>query len=163
MAAVALVLPTSGRASESANRVKCAANLSSVYKASYLYAQEHGGAFAPDLAQLFIDEDITAEIFTCPSSTEEKAAGPTTQAVVQLLRTTTKHRSYVYRGAGLTLSTATPQFVFAHDLPKNHGGKGGNVVYGDGRTRFLDAARLAYVIAELDSGHNPPRPDPANR
>lgn len=97
-------LPSMGRASETANRVKCQSNLSQMGKALLLYSNENGGAYpqayyVPDQpvsvsndghaetnpfitsrlnnipAAMFLlirTQDMTTEVFTCPSGTSEK-------------------------------------------------------------------------------------------
>src|SRR5438874_12531225 len=79
---VAFLTPTLGRARESADRVKCASCLRQIGQAAFIYANEHGGQLPPDLPTLLQTEDITAEVFVCPSSTNvDKATGATTQQV----------------------------------------------------------------------------------
>jgi prepilin-type processing-associated H-X9-DG protein len=53
---------------------------------------------------------------------------------------------------------APPEAVLAYEPLANHG-NGGNVLYADGRVAWEDAARLTKLIAELNAGHNPPRPE----
>jgi len=85
------------RSRETANRVKCASNLRQIGQAMLLYANDHRGQYprvifvggadptpvwgtsAPDpndvTATMFLllrTQDITAEVFTCPSSNAEK-------------------------------------------------------------------------------------------
>jgi len=108
---ISILLPSLNRAREQANKVKCAANLSSIYKAMYLYSNDSKGNFprtswagaaantAPTATvdgsnggsdkDPFIDnitqndvakavfliirtQDITPEVFGCPSANAEK-------------------------------------------------------------------------------------------
>jgi prepilin-type N-terminal cleavage/methylation domain-containing protein/prepilin-type processing-associated H-X9-DG protein len=93
--AIAMLMPSLCRSRETANRVKCASNLRSVGQAMLLYANDNKGAYpratfvegalptwgtaapAPNdvSAALFIllrTQDITPEVFVCPSSNAEK-------------------------------------------------------------------------------------------
>jgi len=108
---ISILLPSLNRAREQANKVKCAANLSSIYKAMYLYSNDNKGNFprtyyvvdqpatatydiantggtstnatdpfkttsTNDVAEaIFLiirTQDITSEVFGCPSANAEK-------------------------------------------------------------------------------------------
>jgi len=106
---ISILLPSLNRAREQANKVKCAANLSSIYKAMYLYSNDNKGNFprtyydvgtaavkcsadttggtspldpfkdtptTNDVAKaIFLiirSQDITSEVFGCPSANAEK-------------------------------------------------------------------------------------------
>ena len=152
-----LILPSMGRAREPANRVKCASNLRQIGQGIQMYANEHGGIFPPSLDVVLSSQDLTSEVFICPSSNHERAAGATTQAVVANFRADPLHCSYVYTGVGLTSATATPAHVLAYEQATNHNHKGMNVLYGDGTVRWLDAKPSAHLLSELTAGRNPPR------
>jgi prepilin-type processing-associated H-X9-DG protein len=146
------------RAGEQANRAKCANNLRQIALASILYSGENGGRFPDTLDQVLLTQEITADVFVCPSSADERATGPTTQAVAANL-TAGHHLSYVYVGKGLTDRTATADTVLLYEAASNHGGSGMNVVFGDAHVQWYDAQAAAKIIAELNAGHNPPRPE----
>jgi len=108
---ISILLPSLNRARETANRVKCAANLKSIGQALLLYSNENRGAFprtvytsgvtvvptwgtvptstnpftgasgsgrpydndvTAGLFLLLTTQDITSEVFTCPSSNAER-------------------------------------------------------------------------------------------
>jgi len=108
---ISILLPSLNRAREQANKVKCAANLSSIYKAMYLYSNDSKGNFPrtawagsaaettatatydggngsadqdPFINSITINDvakaifliirtqDITPEVFGCPSANAEK-------------------------------------------------------------------------------------------
>ena len=50
--------------------------------------------------------------------------------------------------------------VLAHERTGNHFGTGTNVLFGDGRCKFMSDSDAAYLIAELQAGFNPPRKRP---
>jgi prepilin-type N-terminal cleavage/methylation domain-containing protein len=106
---ISILLPSLNRAREQANKVKCAANLTSIYKAMYLYSNDSKGNFPRttytldqppvatkdtsntntprdpfpptsnsinDVTQavflIIRTQDITSEVFGCPSANAEK-------------------------------------------------------------------------------------------
>jgi prepilin-type processing-associated H-X9-DG protein len=154
---IAVTLPQLGRSRETANRVKCGSNLRQIGMAVRLYADENGGRFPPDLETLLMTQDVIASMFVCPSSNDDAAKGPTTQAVIRELRSGAHYCSYVYVGAGLGNDTATEAHVVAYEPVANHHGDGMNVLYGDGHVEFLNRPESDRVLDELRHGHNPPR------
>jgi hypothetical protein len=154
----ALFLPSIGRASPAANRVKCGSNLRQIGQGVYLYALENQGKFPPDIDALMLTQDLTFEVLVCPATDDVKAVGATTQATLQDLHSRPGRCSYVYIGGGLTSATATGRHVVAYEPLSNHGGSGMSVLYGDGAAEFLPQSEARYVLAELKAGHNPPRP-----
>lgn len=155
--AVAVVLPQLGRPRESAQRVKCASNLRQIGQSVQAYASDHRGWLPPSLDLLLLGDYLTPGVVICPSSDDERAEGPTTQAVAAAVRTVPKHCSYVYLGGGHTHQTATSAFVLAYEHRHNHDDRGMNFLYGDGTVRWLDKPQADRVLAELQAGRNPPR------
>jgi hypothetical protein len=158
--AALMVLPSTGRPREPAQRLKCASNLRQIGQGIQIYAHEHGGAFPSALDDLLISGDLTSEIFICPSSDHERATGATTQAVIANFRATPLHCSYVYVGGDLTGTTATAAHVVAYEQTTNHERQGMNVLYGDGTVNWLDARDAQHLVSELNAGNNPPRQRP---
>ena len=155
--AVLVLLPTRGPR-EPAMRVKCVSNIRQIGQGLQMYANEHGGVFPPSLDFVLSPQYLESDVFVCPSSNHEPAAGPTTQAVVANFRAAAHlHCSYVYAGASLTNATATPKHVLAYEHATNHNRDGMNVLYGDGTVGWLDAKQAGHVLSELIDGHNPPR------
>lgn len=152
----AIVIPNMGRARPAAQQIKCANNLRQIALACQQYAQDHGGRFPDSLGVVFLAEDIPAEVFICPECNHTPATGPTTQAVVNNL-TAGGHLSYLYVGKGLT-NAAGRTTVLLYEPLSNHRGRGINVIYADASRDWFPAPVAAKVIAELQSGHNPPRP-----
>jgi hypothetical protein len=154
---ISVIIPQFGRSREPANRAKCASNLREIGMAVRLYANANGGRFPPDLETLLVTGDVVASTFVCPSSNDDTAMGPTTQAVIQELRSGQHHCSYVYVGAGLGSDTASGKHVVAYEPIANHQGNGMNVLYGDWLVEFLNRGEADCVLDELRHGHNPPR------
>ena len=96
---------------------RCVNNLRQIGLACLMYANEHANQFPDTLSEVLRDEDITPEVFVCPSSNDTPANGPTTQALVANL-TAGGHLSYIYVGKGLT-SAAPATAVLAYEPMTN--------------------------------------------
>lgn len=142
----------------STTRTLCKSHLSQIGKGLILYTSDpaNRGAYPKDLLPLLVDGEMSPEVFICPGSNDTKASGPTTRAMYDDF-TKPGRCSYIYRAAGLTTATVTPQHVLAHERLGNHTDPGINVLYGDGSVEWLDADKAKKLIAELDAGYNPPR------
>ena len=131
---------------EGANRVKCRSNLKRIAQSLSLYAADHAGKYPPDLSML-LDEDMPSAVFVCPSSNDEPATGPTTQAIATDLATP-NHCSYIYLGKGLS-RTANANQVFLLEPLENHQHKGLNVLFGDGRVEWLNKPEAEVLLKKL--------------
>lgn len=144
-----LTMPGSSIASEKSNRIKCASNLREIGQAILLYANDHGGAFPSDFGRLLIHGNLNPEIFTCPSSNQDKAIAPTTREVAALLKHP-DHCSYVYLAAGLTRA-APADTVIVVERVENHEQEGVNVLTADGNVKWVkkgpDMERLRTAAA----------------
>jgi hypothetical protein len=156
-----------GSAGDRPNRVKCASNLKQIGTSIMLYLNDYPGPLPPDFGPLITETDMMSRMFVCPSSSDVPAKGENPpegtdpKAIVQTMLKETGHLSYIYVGAGLTDRQLTPQIVLAYEPLSNHAGEGINVLYGDGSAQWLDKKQATHVIAELQAGHNPPRPQQA--
>ena len=154
------LLPSLGRARETANRVKCASCLRQIGQAAMIYANDHAGQLPPDFVALYrhLDGDITPEVFTCPSSAIEKATGATTEQIVASM-VADDHLSYAWAGGRMT--TASPaSVIIAFDLerhvPKDGArGTGINVLFNDGSVSFVDEPTAKAIRAQFIAGVRP--------
>jgi prepilin-type processing-associated H-X9-DG protein len=121
-----------------------------------MYAHENAGRFPDGFEQLLLTQDITSEVFCCPSSNDERATGESTPDLAKAL-SQPGHLSYVYAGKGLNAS-APKDAVLAYEKPDNHNKDGMNVLYADGNVEFVRRDDSARMVAEIAAGHNPPRP-----
>jgi prepilin-type processing-associated H-X9-DG protein len=141
---------------EPGTRVKCASNLRQIGLAIEMYANDQVGQLPPDLATVLATEDLTSEVFICPSSDDERATGRTTEVMLQDFRQP-GHCSYVY-GSPLpaTWSALTKDHILAYEL-QPHGKDGMNVLFGDAHVEFIVKPQADYIVGELKAGFNPPR------
>ena len=154
------LVPSRGRARETAKRISCASRLQQIGQAAFLYANENGGRLPPDLPTLFVTEDISAEFLTCPSSNVDRATGATPQQIAKSLLAG-DHVSYAWTGTGLTVNTP-PDVILAFDLerhvPKEGAtGTGINVLLADGSATFVNEATAKSIWAHFVSGVRPIR------
>ena len=161
--AFGVMIPSMCRATEPANRAKCSNNLRQIGLALLTYANTHGGQFPHTLNILLTPDEgaeITADVFTCPSSSDERAMGQTPAEIARNLTAEPGHLSYVYVGAGLTNAPATADRIVAYDNPHNHT-DGMNILYGDAHVEFLERKRADPLIARLGAGGAAPATRPA--
>ena len=152
--ALTMNLMDSGRPRPVANRVKCASNLRQIGQAILLYSNDNSGQYPPDLGTLLLTEEITSEVFTCPSSNDTRAIGATTQTVVNEMAKP-GHLSYIYLGKGLNAKTISPNTVVAYEPLSNHDGDGSNVLFADGHVEFLQSNQIRILEAKLRSSTGP--------
>src|SRR5439155_1160890 len=149
---LSILLPSLNRARETANRVKCASNERQIGMAIMLYANENKGKYPPDLGTLLRTQDITVEVFTCPSSGNtippEVKTGPMDVQVAWV----NGSASYVYLGAGMK-NTAGAEQVVAYEKEDDHDQDGMNILYGDGHVEWQPMFRARE---ELQRSQNKP-------
>ena len=145
---LSIMLPSLNRARETANRVKCAANLKAIGNALLLYANENRGMYPPDFQTLISTQDITFDSFVCPSSNDQRAS--------QMSELSTRgHLSYVYVPGMNTRASAEHVIVYEHI--EDHNQDGANFLFGDGHVDWLSKPQAQSFIAQLQNGQNPPR------
>ena len=120
-----------------------------------MYANENGGHLPDGFEQLLLTQDLTSEVFCCPSGNDERATGETTADVANAL-SHPGHLSYVYAGKGLDAS-APKDAVIAYENPDSHNKDGMNVLYADGHVEFVARPLADHFAAEIKAGHNPAR------
>lgn len=148
-------MPAFYRAKETANRVKCSANMKTIGLAILQYAADNRGAFPARLEDLLLTQDITSESFVCPSSNDKPAPGATGKEQAQKL-TAAGFCSYIYVGRNLR-TNASPDTVVLYEPLNDHKNEGCNMLFADGHVDWVDEKNAQQVIAQLKAGQNPPR------
>jgi prepilin-type processing-associated H-X9-DG protein len=143
------------RAREQAHLKRCHKQLQAIGQAMMLYANENRGSFPGDLKRVIITQDITSSIFICPSSNDTRAQGENLQAIARDLLAG-GHCSYVYVGNSSLHWSMPENLVLAYELPGHHP-TGSHILFGDLHVELVSPATTEKMLAELKTGHNPPR------
>lgn len=138
-------------------RIKCASNLRQIGLAIEMYANDNKGQLPPDLATVLVTQDLTSEVFVCPSSDDERAHGPTTQALLQDFAKPGRCSYVLASPLPSTWNLLTPAHILAYEPLANHNRDGMNVLFGDGHAEWLARVHADHMVAELKAGFNPPR------
>ena len=156
---VSILLPSLNRAREQANRVKCASNLRMIGQGIQMYANENRGQFPDTMERILTTQDLTAEMFVCPSSSDTAAPGANLQAQAANL-SKGGHLSYVYVGKGMSMNmnpSTMGDVVLAYEPMTNHNNDGSNFLFADGHVEFFGKGQAAQIITDVQAGTNPPR------
>jgi hypothetical protein len=162
MAFMALaVWPALRQMRQPGGRIPCGDHLRRIGQAMFLYADDHGGKFPAAIADL-VDQGLSPKDFVCPDSHDTVAqVGPTAQATGTNIQSG-GHLSYVILGQSFTYP-APRDAVLAYDPPEHHQNQGIHVLLGDGSVVWVDIRQARLILPELNSGHNPPRPEITGR
>jgi prepilin-type processing-associated H-X9-DG protein len=144
---MSILLPSLNRARETANRVKCASNLKQIGLASLLFSNENRGKQAATLGELLRTQDITIDVFVCPSSGNAVPADVRGGPVNVMAEWVDANSSYVWAGAGKTNEMRADE-VLCYERMHNHDGDGINIVFGDGHVEFLLRAGAEKILRE---------------
>lgn len=135
-----------GRSREAANRVKCGSHLRQIGQAMLMYANDNGGRYPDSFEHILLTQDITGEVFCCPSTGVDRAPGETPEQQAANLHK--GHCSYVYHARGLKSDTPATRPI-ACELLYNHDGAGMNILFGDGHVEFVTAAEAKRLLDAL--------------
>src|SRR5205823_6522581 len=94
-------------------------------------------------------EDITPEVFLCPSRDHTLPPEVATMTPDQKATWVNEHSDYVYLGKGQT-SSAPADRIIVYEKPDAHSGDGMNMLYGDGHVEFqmMNAANRLIDMQE---------------
>jgi prepilin-type processing-associated H-X9-DG protein len=153
-----ILLPSLNRARETANRVKCASNERQIGLAILLYSNENKGKYPPDLGTLLRTQDITIDVFVCPTSDDAVPAGVRTGGMDAQVKWVNENSSYVYVGAGMNFNAAADTVVL-YEKTGNHGEDGMNFLYGDGHVEWQSMEVAQQLIKNVEA-HDAITPKP---
>jgi prepilin-type processing-associated H-X9-DG protein len=104
-------------------------------QAMLLYSNEHRGKYPDDLGILIKTEDISIDVFTCPSSGTSIPPNIRNGSMAQKMAWVNEQSDYVYLGKGKT-NTTSPETVTVYEKLTDHGNDGINMLFGDGHVEF---------------------------
>jgi prepilin-type processing-associated H-X9-DG protein len=130
-----ILLPSLNRARETANRVKCSSNERQIGQAMLLYSNDNRGKYPPDLGTLIKTQDITIDVFVCPSSPNAIPAEVRGAPLDVQAAWVNANANYVYAGAGLNNATPADRPVL-YEKAGDHDQDGMNILYGDGHVEW---------------------------
>jgi prepilin-type processing-associated H-X9-DG protein len=141
-----ILLPSLSRARETANRVKCAANLRTMGQGLLLYANDHKGKYPLSIGEL-LTLQLPLEIFVCPSSGKSVPANIVNADLQTQMTWVNDNGDYVYMGANKT-SSARASEIIVYERADDHGQQGINILYGDGHVDWIIMARANQMIQQ---------------
>jgi prepilin-type processing-associated H-X9-DG protein len=144
------VLPALHKSREVSTRVQCAGNMKQIGLACLLYSNENKGAYPPDLGTLLKTQDITPDVFICPSSgitfpNDLKGAN-----VDKQIAWINANGSYVYLGKGMN-NSASADHVIMYEKKEDHDHDGMNMLYGDGHVEWKTMPQAEAEIARANA------------
>lgn len=149
-----------GRSRLQEEREQCASHLWNIGQAVWVYADDHGGTYPPDLATVLLTQRIEPESFVCRNAVETPTRAKTRAEQAESLLH--GHCSYVYVGRDLT-AKSDPRCVVAFEDPAVHNFQGSNVLFASGHVEFIAFPEIVQIVPELEQGHNPPGIQPLAR
>jgi prepilin-type processing-associated H-X9-DG protein len=152
---LAVLLPATNRARETANRVKCASNMRQIGQGILLYANDHKGKYPDNLGQLVVAEDLTAQVFVCPSGSKNVPMDIIRAPKDQQGDWVNQHSDYIYLGAGKKNSIAA-DVITLYEKSQDHGNAGMNLLFGDGHVEFMTMPVAWKMLQDQGAGNVAP-------
>jgi prepilin-type processing-associated H-X9-DG protein len=131
-----ILLPALNRARETANRVKSASNLRMIGQGMFLYSNDNGGNFPPDLGTVAKTQDLPLEAFVSPRTGSELPKNWRAMSPDQRAGWVNEHADYVYLGNGMT-NQENAETVVAYENPGRKLSDGINLLFADGHVEFM--------------------------
>jgi hypothetical protein len=156
---VAIMLPSFSKARELARRSVCAANLSGTGMALRMYANVNQGQFPPDVDPLVAGNFAQPAQFLCPTTDENPkyakhtsggtgsytASQPIPADLHEML-----HSCYVYIPG--QVEDGNPANVLMYEKKGCHQGEGGNVLFDDYRTEWIEPySKVEQLVAQTQA------------
>jgi len=143
--AIALLLPNLIRARDQAEAILCGSQLRQLGQACLLFAAEHG-RFPGSLGEVLETDGSTELALLCPTERRtrrliRRGSPPTRAEILRMTR-------YVYLADGRRPSEMSTDDPLIYEHPDCHGGRGGNVLYGDGSVAWVSARDLKTIAAK---------------
>jgi hypothetical protein len=152
---LAVLLPALNRARETANRVQCAAHLENIGQAALQHARIYNHGYPPDLGSLVDLNELRPEEILCPSTKTSLPLEWDTFDSRARSAWVDANSDYLYYGAG-QVEPLDPAIVIAMEKEADQGADGVNVLYADGKVKFVPLKEAKHIEEELAKGVNPP-------
>jgi prepilin-type processing-associated H-X9-DG protein len=143
---VSILLPSLNKARETANRVKCASNMHQIWLGIILYQNDHQQKYPDDLGVLVKAENLTGQVFICPSGSTRLPDNFATLTPDDQAKWVNDNSDYVYLGKGQTNPDATRIILYEKDGA--HGGDGMNLLFGDGHVEWFKTDAATKMISD---------------
>jgi prepilin-type processing-associated H-X9-DG protein len=142
---ISVLAPALNKARDSANHVKSTSNLRQIGLGCIMYANEHNGAFPPDLGSLVKTQDLAVDTFVSPQGQGQVPADLRGQKAEDQAAWVNQNADYVYLGAGKNLTIGADTAI-AYE--KSGTGKDGttNVVFADGHVEAVGPDKLGQLV-----------------
>jgi len=140
-----VLLPSLNRARDTANRMKCQSNEREIGQALLLYANDHQRNYPPNLGELIKTQDISADVFTCPSGNTRIPQTFKAMTKDEWAAWVNEHSDYMYLGAGKTYS-AQQDVPMLYEKFSDHANDGTNILFADGHVEFLQTPAARQLL-----------------
>jgi len=150
-----ILLPSLNKARETANRVKCSANLRQIGVAFMLYSNENKGAAPPDLGTLLLQEGLTANVFVCPSTGRGFETHDGDVKPEDIAKWVNENSEYVYLKPPKKLTQLNAETILVYEKFENHDEQGINILYADGHVEFQQMPAAKKEIEAQTQGEQP--------
>jgi hypothetical protein len=145
-----IVLPALNAAKERANRVYSASNLRQIGQGCLLYANEHRGAYPPDLGTLITSFDMNVETFVDPSGSTIVPSQVRNGTPQQQAAWANQNSDFVYLGTRINAGKPADR-VLAHSKLEIRPNDGMNIMFNDGRVMWFNREEALRVLQEDDA------------
>ena len=147
-----ILLPSLGKARETANRAKCASNEHQIGLGLLLYSNENNGRMPDDLGTLVKAEQLSPSVFICPTGNNQLPANVMAMTPDEQVAWVNEHSDYVYLGKGLKANNLDATRVVVYEKDGAHSGQGMNLLYGDGHAEWQRRDVAMQQIQQAQQG-----------
>jgi hypothetical protein len=146
--------------------IQCVQRIEALQAGINKYRRQNHGYFPTRLDDLLLGGFVLPSDLVCPATDHTPATGSTPEELAKSL-SSGQHVSYVYTGAG-RMSEPPSGSILIYEPLTNHKQWGTACMFfyyheGDGMVDIVPKRAAAGLIAEVESGHNPPRDQTESR
>jgi RNA polymerase sigma factor (sigma-70 family) len=127
--------------------ILCQRNMHLIGQAILAYANKHNGHFPGDAGSLIINEEISPQLFICPSSGMRMPAEILDADSEVQAEWVDQHSDYLYVGQGKNIN-GSPDAIVLYEKDSAHEGRGMNILFADGHVDFNSPLSVAHQVIE---------------